>query len=65
MAERSKVAASKAESPRGDIVGSNPTAPAIYIDNESKDLVNEDWWPHIKAIWSYAEKRYVELDAAQ
>lgn len=27
------------------VVGSNPTAPAIYIDNCTGRQVNEQWWP--------------------
>ena len=27
------------------VVGSNPIAPAIYVDNESGSVVPETWWP--------------------
>lgn len=39
-------ALSKSESPEGDSVGSNPTAPAtIYVDAETGQVVSESWWP--------------------
>ena len=30
----------------GSVVGSNPTAPAIYVDNSTGQVVTEDWWPN-------------------
>lgn len=50
VAERSKASGSnpdngKCVSSAPHTVGSNPTAPAIYIDDETGREVSEDWWP--------------------
>ena len=29
-------------------LGSNPSAPAIYVDNATGSEVDEDWWPPVR-----------------
>jgi hypothetical protein len=46
MGEQSKPAGSNpARNLTVSIVGANPTAAAIYVDDDSGELVHEDWWP--------------------